>query len=164
MKGRVWARPRLRAAAFSLTEVVLALGLVAFVLVGILGLFTTGLRSVTDSERRIEAANLASALINQRVAQPNQVIAGSPLPVIELSALPTNAAGSTQSLGFVDGDGKVVSQPGAARFRIVSKVWRDTTFSTNSDLVRLQVQLSWPPSATNSPDVYLALTGFHAAR
>jgi len=150
--------------AFSLTEVVIALGLVAFVLVGILGLFSVGLRSVGDSEMRLEAANLASAIVNQRVAQPTNQLDNFPLARIDLTSLGTNAASAPVNKSFVAAGGQTVSTIAQARFAVATTVWKDTSFSTNSDLVRLRVRLTWPPAATNGLNEYEVLTSFHVSQ
>ncbi|HEY8966749.1 MAG TPA: hypothetical protein VIM58_09910, partial [Candidatus Methylacidiphilales bacterium] len=56
--------------AFSLVEVMIALAIGVFVLVGIMGLFTAGLQTNHQSEAEIQAANLASLILSSRRAAP----------------------------------------------------------------------------------------------
>ncbi len=60
-------------AAFSLVEVTLALGLIAFVLAALIGIFALGINSERDSIEQIGAANLASRLIGERRANPTAI-------------------------------------------------------------------------------------------
>lgn len=62
--------PRPGAQGFSLVEVVLALGIVGFVLAALIGMITTGLRDSQRAADEVAAANLASVLISQRRALP----------------------------------------------------------------------------------------------
>jgi len=53
---------RFRYSAFSLVEVVLALGLVSFALIAVLGLLPVGLRAVKDASEQAGAANVLNSI------------------------------------------------------------------------------------------------------
>ncbi|MEM6821597.1 MAG: hypothetical protein AAF558_06630 [Verrucomicrobiota bacterium] len=55
---------------FSLTEIVIALGVVSFGLVSLLGLFSTGLKTNKESMEDVQAANLVSLVLSERRAAP----------------------------------------------------------------------------------------------
>jgi type II secretory pathway pseudopilin PulG len=57
-------------AAFSLVEVTLAIGLVAFALVALVGLLSSTLRTGTESTEEMQAANVASRILGERRAAP----------------------------------------------------------------------------------------------
>lgn len=56
--------------AFSLTEVVIALGLFAFCIVALINLLTVGIQSTGQTEERLEAANIAQELLEMRRIHP----------------------------------------------------------------------------------------------
>jgi uncharacterized protein (TIGR02598 family) len=72
-------------AAFTLVEVVVALGIFSFALVAIVGLFVVGLNTNKESSDQIQEANFASLLISSRRALPTSLITNFALP-------PLNAA------------------------------------------------------------------------
>ncbi len=85
-------------AAFSLVEVVVALGIFTFALVAIIGLFVTGLNTNKESSDQIQAANFASLLISSRRALPTNVIANFALPPLNVQ-YPTSGTFLTNSAG-----------------------------------------------------------------
>ncbi|GAT31837.1 Verru_Chthon cassette protein B [Terrimicrobium sacchariphilum] len=141
--------------AFSLVEVVLALGICAFVLVALIGLFSTGLRTGRESEEQVQAANLASQILATRLAAPTT---SSNLNnfAIPLTAL-TNSYGDVyaSSGGLVGLDGRTNSTPA---YRIVCRA--GTNAQTGPRLAQVYVMLSWPyqASISNAAGRYEALT------
>jgi type II secretory pathway pseudopilin PulG len=138
---------------FSLVEVVLALGIVSFALVAILGLFSVGLRGTQESEQTIDAANLGAAMLGRRLASPTTdlpALAGQNfgLPKIpSLELLPTVPSWTHASV--LVGSGGYEAAGTDSAYRLTYDYWRDTnsTFSTNSRLVKVHVILSSPPDA-----------------
>lgn len=143
-----------RSRAFSLVEVVLALGICAFVLVALIGLFSTGLRTGRESEEQVQAANLASQILSTSVAAPT----GTNLNnfAIPISALTNSYADVFPSAGALVGlDGRTNSTPA---YRIVCRA--GTNAQTGPRLAQVYVMLSWPyqASITNAAGRYEALT------
>ncbi len=66
----LWAPARNRRKAFSLVEVVLALGVVGFSVVAIFSLFPVGLKSALESRRETRANYLAEQIISDLRASP----------------------------------------------------------------------------------------------
>jgi Tfp pilus assembly protein PilV len=140
--------------AFSLAEVVIALGLCVFVLVALIGLFSAGLRLSRESEGQIRAANAATQLITAWVASPTSGTNGIP------------SAALTQSYGdafggqtnYLTEDGIVSTSPGSAAFRITCNT--GTNASTGSKLAQIYLLLTWPPQAApaNAAGRYEVLT------
>lgn len=135
--------------AFSLVEVVLAIGICSFALVAILGLFTTGLRSNQKSEQGIQAANLASMLIAIRTASPTNAIPNLPnfaIPTSVMTGPYTNAyssgSGGNALTNYVGLDGQTTNATGAA-YLISCRA--GTNALTGSGLAQVYLMLSWPP-------------------
>jgi type II secretory pathway pseudopilin PulG len=132
--------------AFSLVEVVLALGICTFVLIAVLGLFATGLQSNRESEQEIQAANLASMLITLRTASPTNDIpklANFAIPTSAMTNLYTNAYNGGSSLtNYIGLDGQLTNAANAA-YAISCRA--GTSFQTGSGLSQIYLMLSWPP-------------------
>jgi type II secretory pathway pseudopilin PulG len=131
--------------AFSLVEVVLALGICSFVLIAVLGLFTTGLKSNRESEQEIQAADLASMLISMRMASPTNDIPKLPNFAIPTSAM-TNLYGNAYNGGssltnYIGLDGQITTAANAA-YSISCRA--GTNFQTGTGLSQIYLKLSWP--------------------
>jgi len=140
--------------AFSLVEVVLALGICAFVLVALIGLFSTGLRTGRESEEQVQAANLASQILATRLAAPTAT--NLPNFAIPLSALTNSYTDVSPSEGALVGlDGRTNSTPA---YRLVCRA--GTNAQTGPRLAQVYVMLSWPyqASITNAAGRYEVLT------
>ncbi len=140
---------------FSLVEVVLALGICAFVLVALIGLFSTGLRTGRESEEQVQAANLASQILTTRFAAPatDTNLNGFAIP---LTALTNEYRDVFPASGAVVGlDGRTNSTPA---YRLVCRA--GTNAQTGPRLAQVYVMLSWPyqTSVTNAAGRYEALT------
>lgn len=144
--------------AFSLVEVVLALGICAFVLVAMLGLFSTGLRAGRESEEQVQAANLASQILATRLASPSSD-ANTPDFAIPAAAL-TNAYGPIYGStgGYVGLDGRNTPNAAGAAYRILAMA--GTNSLTGPRTSQVYLSLSWPPQAalSNSAGHYEVLT------
>jgi type II secretory pathway pseudopilin PulG len=121
--------------AFSLVEVVLALGVISFALVTIMGLFGVGLTIDKESSDKTQAADLAALILSMRRALPTTNDSTLPLPPL------TNTTAVTSN-----------SAP-------VAVAINGTTITNNvpiSDIYDLNYRIS-PGSATNMVNVYLLL-------
>lgn len=143
LKGKLLARPT----AFSLVEIVLAIGIVAFALMAVVGLLPVGLRLAGDSEDETRAANILNAVVADRRATP----LGLPSQIFKVEAL-TNASvlPTTNYFGITD-DGKYCAQDMQnARYRVSYALIPPANGGKNSYLSWLRV--SWPALNTNSPE------------
>jgi type II secretory pathway pseudopilin PulG len=138
-----------RARAFSLVEVVIAIGVFSFAVVAIMGLLMSGLRSNQVSEEEIQAAHLASLLVSVRESSPtNDTVISTNLPhfAIPAAAL-TNAYTPLYSVtqpAYVGLDGQTTTAAAAA-YRLVCSA--GTNLVTGPNMAQLYVLLSWPPQA-----------------
>ncbi len=123
--------------AFSLIEVVLALGVCTFGIVALVGLFSTGVQASKESQDEIQAANFASYLVSVRASSPTNVIANFGIP----SLLGTYGSAVTN---YVGSDGLVTNSPVAA-YRLICRA--GTNVATGSSLSQLYLLLSWPAAA-----------------
>lgn len=134
------------ARAFSLIEVVLALAVMSFALVAVVGLFSVGLKTNKESSDQIHATDVASLLIAARRAAPTTAfttpIALPPLNVGVTNSVPLNLDGTTNSSS-------------ATPFRLKYTV---TIPPATPKLANLYLLIWWPATAaapaTNSPGGY----------
>jgi len=151
-----------RIKAFSLVEVIFALAIAAFALVGLVGLLGTGLHTGKDSEEQIRAANVASLLASGAAAWGKTTEpGGTGVPAFGIPRTPTlinsytNAFTSPTYIGY---DGGITTNIGAAAYQITCNA--GTNAVTGSQVSQVYVVLTWPPSAaTNTaPGRYELLT------
>ena len=141
-------RLRHQRTGFSLVEIVIALGIMSFSTVAILGLFSVGLSSVGDSETKLNAANIASELLERWKADPSSPMSDMPLPpVLNVETLPVTPP-STGKKVYIDDSGREVPIE-EAKFRLEYRLWNaSATESVSSTyFVRIQIILYWPAAA-----------------
>ncbi len=134
---------------FTLVEVTLALGIVAFALVALMGLFVAGLRSEKDSSYYIRVGNLATRMITERrdnplQASPNPAASDRPflLPPLDAPEMLDNGVPQTPSgsVVYFSGNERVVSSVGDAAMACRAS----TTLGSNSEMAYLSLEFFWP--------------------
>jgi type II secretory pathway pseudopilin PulG len=134
--------------AFTLVEVVIALGVFAFAMVAIIGLFSLGMTTSRQSSDQIQASNLASLLLATRRASPtNSAIANFPIPALAATPL----SNSTPIQVAINGTTVTSGMPASDIFNLNYVILPGAT--PNLSVVRL---LLWQPATalmppTNSP-------------
>ena len=123
--------------AFSLIEVVIALGICVFALVPMMGLLSSGLFVDRDSHQQMQAADLATLLVTERREAPTNTLSGAILPSLN-QAYPTSAV-----TAWVNFAGSSCPQSEAA-FRLSYRVG---TSSVESGLGQISLLFTWPPGA-----------------
>lgn len=153
-KPRSIAPEQPRPPAFSLVEVVVALGLCTFTLIALLGLFQVGLISARESEDQVQAANLATQILATRSAAPGADFTNSPIPATAL----TNAFSPIYSDSYVAPDGRLTPTAANAAYRISCSA--GTNSMTGPRLAQVRLVLSWPAraAASNAAGRYEAIT------
>ena len=152
-------RPQPGIRAFSLVEVVLALGISVFVLVIIMGLYSTGLRVNRESENQIQEANLASLIIAARRANPTNA-SQLAIPASSLTNAYTNAfANGTQLTNYIGSDGLLTNAANAV-YTVSCKAGTNTM--TGPNLAQVYMMLSWPAQAnpTNASSDHYEVTTY----
>jgi len=122
--------------AFSLIEVVIALGIFIFAMVAINGLFFVGLDANKSSSEQIQAANVTSLLISTRRALPTNSITNFALP-------PLNGPYSSSAVYVndvaTDGTAGTATSPAYDLF-----YQGGTNATTGPHLAQVHLLLSWP--------------------
>jgi Tfp pilus assembly protein PilV len=163
------SRRRLRA-GFSLIEVVLAMGVVAFCLVSIIGLLSVGIGSTDASTEQTTLANILSAVSADLRSTPNPSVAAASAATGQAAASPIYGiqippAGVTSSLSatpmsiYLGPNGERESSVAAARYLL--SVWTSVPAGNRQEIV-VRLMLSWPAvvpyaSASGSVEDVMAL-------
>ncbi|HEY8965438.1 MAG TPA: hypothetical protein VIM58_03275 [Candidatus Methylacidiphilales bacterium] len=124
-----------KAAAFSLIELVFALGICSVGIIAVLGLFMSGIQTNRKSQDQIQAANLASLLVSVRSSSPTNAIARFAIPPLDVAY-----AATTNDIGY---DGTIAATASEAVYRIVCEA--GTNALTGPGLAQVHLTLSWPP-------------------
>ncbi len=128
--------------AFSLVEVVIALGIFTFAVMGIVGLFVVGINAGKESADQIQAANLASLLISTRRALPTKAMTNFALPPLNM----TYASSGSNVMGVAT-DGTITAP---AEYNLFYQI--GTNAATGPHLAQVHLMLWWPPATTNPPN------------
>lgn len=140
-------------AAFSLIEVVLAVGVISFALVGIIGLFPVAMQSALDSQRETQVAFIARSLFSemQQVDGNRSFITEAPVKQdgsftpLDQGERKAISLSSPDSLNFFfDGDGAMLDSGVGAVYEV--EVATDPA-GQPAGLTRAQVTISVPVDA-----------------
>jgi len=129
--------------AFSLVEVVMALGITSFALMAMLGLFTTGVKTSSESEKQIQAANLASMLISVRQNSSTNAISNFAIPPLNVPYRKAYSSGNTLT-NYVDATGTLTTAANAA-YTISCMVGTNSPYG--SKIAQVYLMLTWPARA-----------------
>lgn len=141
---------------FSLIEVVLAIGVIAFALVGILGMFPVAMDAATTSQRETHAALIARTLIADLKARPTGFILRGTDPAASAQRVAVDLGSATAQEYFVAFD-----ETGAAMPENISNSQYDAGVegaaflgrvavsddATLPDLARIEIEIGAPGSA-----------------
>jgi uncharacterized protein (TIGR02598 family) len=151
--------------AFSLVEVVIALGIISFAIIAIVGMLPVALKSSQDSMRETDAT-----LIAQRIFSELKTGSGGNRSVTTDPGGTSNqminlAANSTNYLAFTQ-DGTVQTHTNSANPNPSYDFYAQISISTNTGLTnlsRVQIDITSPPSAPPSArttNSFVTLLGF----
>lgn len=145
------------ARAFSLTEVVIALGVVAFCLVALIGLLPTSLRIQQSATQSTAAINLISGIAaDLRLAKTN-----IPSPIYSIR-LPAPAEQAATNGFFIDGAGRRSDQlidqagPEGSRYRV--QIVIEPPVASSFLPATAWILVTWPPAATQNPAGHAEVT------
>jgi uncharacterized protein (TIGR02598 family) len=158
-------------AAFSLVEVVLALGVVAFAIVAILGVFPAGLNTGRSAQNETRAAQIAQDILTSLASQaqtsfPNCVIKQSATTTAQDFSYNVTLDGSTPSYVFsADNDGHLLvpGGGGTAAYPYEVTVFVDQNPPTGFDTgyaALVTVRVAWQPFAQNMRDFVRVITKY----
>lgn len=139
--------------AFSLVEVVLAIGITAFALIAILGLLPVGLNTMRESVDEMVATGILTAveadLRNVPEDESNSPLYGVPV---------WSAASTTEWQRFLDRNGHPVAERQEADYVMVCTLYPPE--EDVSDCLRIHVKVAWPGRAavpTGSVETLVAI-------
>lgn len=133
--------------AFTLVEVILALGITSFAILTIIGLLSVALRTNGESVGTVQAANAASRILAVRRASPTNVFPGALLPSL------ARTWSATPTTGYVSEDGTPVASLSGASFYVSYEA--GTNANTGVNMAGVHLWLGWPPAAKqNAPNRY----------
>jgi uncharacterized protein (TIGR02598 family) len=124
--------------AFSLVEIVLAIGIVSFALMAMLGLVSVSLQSDRSSASDTDLAALSQQVISTLRSQPF-----------------TNLSGTNF---FFDSDGSLTTNSSGAVYECAVTLTADPLLPAAS-FKNARLQFTWPVSATNRPNTNVFLSG-----
>jgi len=147
------------ASAFSLIEIVLALGIISFALVGIMGLFPVAMKSAQESQRETRATQIAQQIFSDLKAVPG---------TNRLVAITTNILNTQSSINLTTSGSIAVSYDREGRplgigtnhtERIFLADIQVTANSPMAGLSRVQTTIETPAlAATNARSKYTFVT------
>jgi len=158
-------RPKKKNRAFSLVEVVLALGITVFAVFSLIGLILTVAKQSADSRERQQAATIVEMICSTRRAAPlaDFSSSSSPQPGFPLPALTASANNFSSSTNyFLTENGILTSSPTEARFGFLYAIKAPPNYvpSSNPGISTAYLCLFWPAQAspTNGATGHFDLT------
>lgn len=132
---------RAASSGFSLVEVVMALGILAFAITALLGAFAVGMNTNRESVEELEATHILQSIIAERRANPTLTNGEMLLPV-----LLTNSVCDSANAVSVDEIGRLLPGTRSGKFGLFYRI----TPSANSNSASVYCAIYWPGQA--SPD------------
>lgn len=126
---------------FSLTEVVLALGITSFCLVALMGLFAVGIRTEKESADILQVSHLSQKLLAMRRNTPDSNLGAKfPIPALQ----PGSSIAKT--VVNLDQNGLIAPSPAEARYALTYRVDAPAVGSRKNFSVYLNFH--WPAQAS----------------
>lgn len=155
--------PRRRQLAFSIVEVVLALGVIAVGVVAILGVFPIALQTGRSAQDETRAPQIAQTIFSSLVAQASSQFNNLQLPIAGNASLPIDltlsSSPSTPTL-YADNDGKLSQDATAAAYAIFIFTCNPSNCASppagfnDATLNQLTVRVAWPANAPAANQTY----------
>ena len=148
MKRATASRRRARTHSFSLLEVVIALGVIAVGIVGVLAVFPTALQTGHSAQDETRAAHIAQSVFGSLVAGATSRFNAVPLPPTPLSIDLTASSALTSPTLYADNDGNLIpnsTNSAYAIFIFTNNAVPGFTDPASANLVTVRV--AWPATA-----------------
>lgn len=126
--------------AFSLVEVTIAMGLVAFVMVVLVGLAGKALSSSRESKERVAASNVAVSILQSWATNPAAPPGQPPIEALDLSTVAPGAAVEQDDI-LINQNGEEIVSESDATFRLQYRISRP---SNAPKQVVVWLRVSWP--------------------
>jgi uncharacterized protein (TIGR02598 family) len=136
------------AAAFSLLEVVIALGVVTVGIVAILGVVPTALQTGHSAQDETRAAHIAQSVFGSLVANAPSQFTAVPLPPTSVSVDLTASSSPTSPTLYADNDGNLVPNSTNAAYAVFVYTNNSVPGFTDPGTANLvTVRVAWPANA-----------------
>ncbi len=134
---------------FSLIEVVLAIGVVSFCLVAVLGLLPVGLKSNKDSSNQTTAAGLAMAIASDLKATPASPGATSTITTTNYGLrIPSPGSNAITNTLYLSEDGTTNSSASDFKSSYLATVTITPPASGMVTATAARILITWPPVAS----------------
>ena len=147
MKRATASRRRARRHSFSLLEVVIALGVIAVGIVGVLAVFPTALQTGHSAQDETRAAHIAQSVFGSLVAGATSQFNAVPLPPTPSIDLTASSSPTSPTL-YADNDGNLIpnsTNSAYAIFIYTNNAVPGFTDPASANLVTVRV--AWPANA-----------------
>jgi Tfp pilus assembly protein PilV len=146
--------------AFSLIEVVLALGICSFCLIALLGLLTQGLSSNRDTVSQTQAAAIARMVQSDLAVRP---IGTDGRPQNTSNLYTIQATAGVKKTFFVRADGTIAPSAQDADFRVDVSLGGGAGGTTSTmQAIPVYILVTWPAAANPSGTVSKPVSSFEA--
>ena len=141
-----------RRSAFSLVEVVLALGVISFAIVAILGVIPVGLATGHSAQDETRAPQIAQTILASFAAQASTQFTNLQLPVSGNNSVTFNLASSTNQTLYAGNEGQLLSTLNGATY-IVTIITNSSPVTTGGTAFdsgyanQVTVSVGWPANA-----------------
>lgn len=148
-----------RQRGFSLVEVVIALGVIAFAIVAILGVVPTGLRTSAGAQDETRAAQIAQAVLSTLASQAQTQFNNVKLPLDDSSTTGFNLATPATTTLYADNNGRLIAAPATAVYAVTIKIEDPPTGFDAGYASLVSVSVGWPaaPSAAQTKRNFLRI-------
>lgn len=138
---------KLRLSAFSLVEVVLALGVVSFAIVAILGVLPTGLQTGKSSQDETRATQLAQGVLATLASQAPTQFHSIRLEMDDTSSEQFDLSSPETKVFYADNDGKLTAAAARPTYKIAVTTNNAPTGFETGNASQVTVRVSWPATA-----------------
>lgn len=132
---------------FSLVEVVLALGVVAFAIVAILGIVPTGLHTSHGAQDETRAAQIAQSVLSSLTSQAQTQFSNLQLRLNDNSTTSLNLTTSETKRIYADNDGKLAAASDGAVYAVDITTDNAPAGFDPDYANQVVVSVAWPASA-----------------
>lgn len=142
---------------FSLTELALSLGVLAFALTAVMGVIPVGLEATARSGQTVRADVMARDLLSTLRSQPDYQSGVSNFPLPDLVGLGLTENGQSSDTDvFIDENGLLAASADAAQFKADYTIHADPE---DANMLYITLTLKWPAAAADPPNAHRITTG-----
>jgi len=148
MKRATASRRKARTHSFSLLEVVIALGVIAVGIVGVLAVFPTALQTGHSAQDETRSAHIAQSVFGSLVAGATSRFNAVPLPSTPLSIDLTASLAPTSPTLYADNNGNLIPNSTNSAYAIFIYTNNSVPgFTDATSANEVTVRVAWPANA-----------------